>query len=262
MPPQNQKRKSNKLSQGQLGAVLAATERLSEKKGEGTTIVVADAVADLIDALGTGNSDRIERALISLGAERDSSLFRGVGAMARNLHDSLREFQLSLCRETASMDGTNIPDAADKLEAVIKMTFEAADKTLSFADRQTEILREIKEQRTKLDAYLEDPSLSTDILKGKVKEFLSSVKKEEESLAQINSEVVMAQSYQDLTGQALRKVVKLVTSLEKQLLDLISLFGLPIQGAQHEVATPTPDTKGPGALDQDKADDLLKSLGF
>ncbi len=81
----------------------------------------------------------------------------------------------------------------------------------------------------------------------------------------------MAQDFQDLTGQMIRKVIALVHEVESKLVDMLTLFGEP-----EAVAVSTPRDRGIEAEgpivnkasrtdvvhNQDDVDDLLSSLGF
>ena len=74
------------------------------------------------------------------------------------------------------------------------------------------------------------------------------------------NDIMMAQDFQDLSGQVINKVIKIISRTEKQLLELLVSTTPP-----PKVETPavlegpqTPDK----AMKQDDVDDLLASLGF
>lgn len=77
----------------------------------------------------------------------------------------------------------------------------------------------------------------------------------------------MAQDFQDLTGQVIKKVTELGHSLESQLVQLL------IEFSPHDAARDTdngllngpqvnPAGKADVVADQEQVDDLLESLGF
>ena len=89
------------------------------------------------------------------------------------------------------------------------------------------------------------------------------------------TEVLMAQGYQDLTGQVIRRVIELVKEVEDSLVHMLTVFG----GAEVAKATKTSQPKVEKAIvaegpiidaesrddvvsGQDDVDDLLSSLGF
>jgi chemotaxis protein CheZ len=80
-------------------------------------------------------------------------------------------------------------------------------------------------------------------------------------------EIMMAQDFQDLTGQVIKKVVEMAQVLETQLLQLL-LDSMP---ADKRVEAPeglmngpvvNPDGRDDVVTTQEQVDDLLDSLGF
>jgi chemotaxis protein CheZ len=68
--------------------------------------------------------------------------------------------------------------------------------------------------------------------------------------------ILTTQSFQDLTGQTIKKVIQLVTDIETELVKLIATFGVKIEaGAAVPVAVVE-------KVNQADVDDLLKEFGF
>ncbi len=84
------------------------------------------------------------------------------------------------------------------------------------------------------------------------------------------SEIVIAQEFQDLTGQLIRRVITVVEEVEQNLVDLIKISGqVPTDGAngagdgRDKLEGPQIPGKNKDAVsDQDEVDELLSSLGF
>ncbi|MCB0332626.1 MAG: protein phosphatase CheZ [Bdellovibrionales bacterium] len=217
---------------------------------------------ELIESLGSGNAERIEAALLQLGANRESELFLKVGTLARTLHESLKDFQKNLVVGGTDMSSTTLPDAASKLEAVINMTFEAAHQTLELAEAEGQRLQQSKERVEKLEQVIGANRTLPEEEKRALFTHLQEEKKSIEESLQANSELIMAQGFQDLSGQVLRKVIRLVTELETNLVSLVQVFGveegetkiIEVEEQQEEVSD--------GPLDQDDVDSVLKSFGF
>ncbi len=84
------------------------------------------------------------------------------------------------------------------------------------------------------------------------------------------NEVLMAQGFQDITGQIIRRVIDLVHNLENSMVELIRISGGSTDrgGDAREPELPGPvvpgidDREGETAASQDEVDDLLSSLGF
>lgn len=213
---------------------------------------IISAVSDLLDAIEHGHQTLVDSALARLGVERSSELYGRIGHLTRSLHDSIRELRDHLERQHYTVDSTNIPEATDKLEKIIEMTFQAAEQTFRYMDSQMESLRKIKVEIDTLESRLNtEPALSREVLD----DFIRNQRMLLQDLAKTTLDIVIAQEYQDLTGQVLRKVIKLLNDIEKQLLSLVSIFG---KGGADETRE-----KGTGVeLSQGDADKLLKKLGF
>jgi chemotaxis protein CheZ len=88
------------------------------------------------------------------------------------------------------------------------------------------------------------------------------------------TDVLMAQDFQDLTGQVIRKVIDLVREVEESLINMLTAFGLSNESASKKHSTPrvgenlvegpivNKEERDDVAVDQDDVDDLLSSLGF
>ncbi|MCB0329599.1 MAG: protein phosphatase CheZ [Bdellovibrionales bacterium] len=218
------------------------------------------AVQDLLDALGSGDQKRIHKALEALGLEANSGLYHRVGEMARSLHDSLKDFQKSLSPGSVTMHSTNLPDATSKLEAVIDMTFQAAETVLSMSEQEDESLkkaeRALENIKTKMDGEPTIPKKLRDAFNS----FYTEEKRCLEHCKDCNQKILISQNFQDLSGQSIKKVIKLVTELEENLINLLKLFG-DEETQVTELSSLTEETSG-DALGQDDADQILKNLGF
>lgn len=217
------------------------------------------AVAELVDALGTREVERIEQALANLGLSHDNSLYKRVGEMARSLHESLSEFQKSLSVHNVTMSSTTIPDAVTKLEAVLQMTFEAVEQTLGCTERQAELLMTSAEQLAALESKITEKQTPPEKLEEDFKSFIHRERERVSESIDLNNRILLAQEFQDLSGQSIKKVIKLVSGLEANLISLVQLFGADAGSEPKSKAEPE-QTKDP--LRQDDVDDVLKSFGF
>lgn len=216
-----------------------------------------EAVKDLVEALTSGDDVKIEAALKHLGVGSESRLYDRVGELARGIHDSLNELKSSLDPAGVTMHTTNIPDAASKLHSVLNMTFDAANKTLEIAEEQFEQYDKCFERLEALGSLLSGPN----DLPGDIAKELISFKDEQQQLLkkchENNQQIVMTQEYQDLSGQSLKKVIKLVTEVEEKLVKLLQFFGgdMPSEKIDTESQEET-------SLGQEEVDSVLKTLGF
>lgn len=193
-----------------------------------------------------------------------------VGYMTRLLHDSLRGLGLDKLLERAAED---IPDARDRLDYVARMSEKAAQRVLNATDvaiplqesldsgakKVGEDLRALLAQAATAEQYREQAAQTLDYLK---QVSIHSA----ETKAHL-MDIMMAQDFQDLTGQVIKRVTELAHSLEQQLVQL--LIDYAPGEIKREVADGllngpqiNPEGKSDVVADQSQVDDLLDSLGF
>lgn len=221
---------------------------------------------------------------------RDNTLYREVGKLTRGLHDAIVNFDL----EPGKISGTDsaegesqMANAKDRLDYVINLTQTSADKTMDMveegipiASAQAEIAKQLQ-----LDwARLLRREMQVDEFKDlaeRVGGFLAQSIDGNALISQKLNEILLAQDFQDLTGQVITKVIALVQDVEDRLVELMRVAG-QIEELTGIVKDPAakPKTNKQG-LDsapegpqihadkredvvsgQDDVDDLLSSLGF
>ena len=135
------------------------------------------------------------------------------------------------------------------------MTNQAAHKVLELVEKQAAQLSaqqtEIEAERAKRDSIVA-PMHAQDFV-----EFSSRLLCGLGSVANTNSEILMAQEFQDLSGQILKKVIHVITEVEESLVTLIRVFGLA-EGGDVQPEAPVESQK----VEQGDVDSLLASLGF
>ncbi len=233
-------------------------------------------VKDLLTCMESGNEEESGKKLDELVRTRESSLYTELGKLTRELHDSLNGFQLDT-RFTA-IANSEIPDAKERLNHVIEMTAKAADTTLEMIEDSLPICNDIEEKAVKLNEELKHfikREMSADDFRGFLKSlnvFLDDSIKQNGKLKGKLNDVLMAQGFQDLTGQIIKRVIILVNEVEDKLVGIIKIAGAAMQ-AEEEVVEEEDKIKAEGphiasidkgdfVSDQDEVDDLLSSLGF
>ena len=120
-----------------------------------------------------------------------------------------------------------IPDARGRLNYIATMTEDAAERSLNAVDRAQPLQDAMDEQSKKLAGQWEqmfDSGSDVEAVKALVLDTRAFLESVPESTAATNRElleIVMAQDFQDLTGQVIKKLMELVHSVEHQLLDLL-----------------------------------------
>jgi len=159
-----------------------------------------------------------------------------------------------------------LPDARERLAYVRSMTEQAATKVLNLVEAAQEDAEAVRKKGRELSDALNRLALSTNISQERARALMklcaayasdaASFAAREKSL---HTEIMMSQDFQDLSGQVINKVTKMLERAEPPLNDLIASLPVPDAAAPQELTgVQTPDK----ALKQDDVDDLLASLGF
>lgn len=202
--------------------------------------------------------------------DAEEAVFNHLGHMARNLHDTLRELGHDSKLENAAK---KIPDARDRLNYIAQMTEQAASRVLNATDiakpLQDDLLARSGSMAQRWEKMFAN-QLSVDEFKALAVDTRAYFTEAPAKLKTINEqtmEIVMAQDFQDLTGQVVKKVIDLAQQLETQLVQVL------IEAMPEEKKAEAPEglMNGPvinaaGRSDvvtsQEQVDDLLESLGF
>lgn len=199
----------------------------------------------------------------------DELLIR-VGHMTRLLHDSLRGLGLDKLLERAAED---IPDARDRLDYVAKMSEKAAQRVLNATDVAIPLQELIDDGAKKISTELQslvDHSGSVvqyQELAAQTLIYLKTVNKNSVETKAHLMDIMMAQDFQDLTGQVIKKVTELAQNLEQQLVQLLIEYSpdeIKREVADGMLNGPqiNPEGKADVVSNQGQVDDLLDSLGF
>lgn len=232
---------------------------------------------ELVKALESGDSTAADNCIADLTDLRESNLFQELGKLTREFHEALNTFRFD--DKIASLANEEIPDAKERLNFVITKTDEAANKTLDAVEAVMPMCDKIEETVAGLDSSWgrftrrELKPEEFRVLSKDLQQFFSDAKQSIGDIHANMNEVLMAQDFQDITGQVIKKVIVLVADVEKSLVDLIKLGG----ASQMESPEGKKKDKDKGGLDgpqipgmeaddavsgQDEVDDLLSSFGF
>ncbi|WP_028453172.1 protein phosphatase CheZ [Chitinilyticum aquatile] len=202
-------------------------------------------------------------------AEPAKSMFSHIGQLTRKLHDTLRQLGLDKSLEQAA---SQIPDARDRLSYIATMTEQAAERTLNALDVAKPLQDKIGTDAATLHAEwnkLFANQLSVDEFKRlaeKTRDYLGNTSHDSDKINAQMLEIMMAQDFQDLTGQVIKKVLTMAKEMEQHLLDFLLMFSP--QGIKQDESSLLngPVVKAEGRTDivtnQEQVDDLLESLGF
>jgi chemotaxis protein CheZ len=198
-----------------------------------------------------------------------------IGQLTRQLHDTLRELGLA---DKIQGTAAELPDAKSRLTYIAKLTGEAAEKVLNRVDQAKSQSDHVAAQTKHMIALLKSDPVSA-VAKGHIMNFLTELEQSNTDLDQHLTEIMMAQDFHDLTGQVIKRVVTLATTIEDQLVGLLLETAPPeAQTRIHPAATSEPamdvnsvildgpvvdaGKSGDVVTSQSQVDDLLASLGF
>lgn len=206
------------------------------------------------------------------GTERvvqDEVLAR-VGQMTRMLHENLRGLGFDKLIAKAAHD---IPDARDRLDYVAKMTEQAAQRVLTATETATPLQERIETGASDLAqqwrSLLGSPCSEQQYraMAERTMSYLDDARCNASASKQELLDIMMAQDFQDLTGQVIKKVMELAQGIEQQLVQLLVDYAPPeIRKEAASGLLNGPQINPTGNADvvanQAQVDDLLDSLGF
>ena len=193
-----------------------------------------------------------------------------IGQLTRQLREGLRE--LGLDKEVAKVAHA-IPGARDRLAYVVETTERAAHRALNAIDvaqpLQEGLATDAKGLSKRWDEWFANP-IELDHARELVMDtrgYLADVPQKTNAINTQLMEILMAQDFQDLTGQVIKKMMEVVNDMETELLQVL-IDNTPLEKRQEIVNNslqngPQIVAGNPDAVaDQSQVDDLLESLGF
>jgi chemotaxis protein CheZ len=226
----------------------------------------------LASAFGTGNREAFVEKLDRLGEKRNQSLFKDVREASDRLRAALDQFQLN--SRLATLAGKEVPDARLRLDHALKLTEDGAHKTLDLVEQSCPLAEKVAKRAAHLVKTLRTSGtghrIAADLLPG-IQEFLVSAQRDSEVVRANLTEVLMAQSAQDLSGQIIRGVITLVGEVERTLGQLATLTGADVANAadparQGSIAQgfgpAVPGISKDAVSEQNDVDALLADLGM
>jgi len=218
---------------------------------------------------------------------RDKALYDEVAKLTRELHTALIDFQLDPGNPHA-MEMSQITDANERLQYVVKMTEKAANDTIDLVEQSAPLVNylsyEAQSLTTDWNRFMRREMTVQEFrgLAKRVEAYLERGLRDSDQLSKNLNEVMMAQSFQDLTGQVIKRVTTLIADIEESLLKLVVMASTVdrVAGIEHqpeefkqaidkqkslimgEGPQIRPDKNKEVVADQVDVDDLLSSLGI
>lgn len=206
------------------------------------TAVREDLPVELRELLNSPGGPAFEQALDVMVRQREQHMFRALGQLARDLHDAVRRLGGDLAQDGFP---SSVADARQYLQEALEMSGKAAHRTIDFAER---ISPQADALMSKACGVLEcAPDEVGEALARDSMVFAAACR---DGMA----DMVVAQSWQDLTGQRIKKVDNFIGTVESTLLELVRLTGA-MAGSEMPASVAKVSS-------QEEADRLLSEFGF
>ncbi|AIZ33447.1 protein phosphatase CheZ [Pseudomonas parafulva] len=241
----------------------------------------------LVQSLERGQFGEAVQLIHQLNQTRDRGLYQEVGKLTRELHSAIVSFQIDP-RMPQAEEVSQITDATERLSYVVRLTENAANRTMDLVEESTPVLNDLSAEAQTLSAdwqrfmRREVPATEFRELVKRVDGFLTHSAEGNRKVAGHLNDILLAQDYQDLTGQVIKRVTALVAEVESNLLKLVLMASQVdrFAGIEHDhdqLRAEKDEEKHPARGEgpqihadkredvvsgQDDVDDLLSSLGF
>jgi chemotaxis protein CheZ len=230
-------------------------------------------VAAMSAALESDDAGLFSATLDELVHLREKSLFSDLRRLTVDLQGALERFRLD--SRLVDLAEKEVPDAKHRLGHVLKLTDEAAHKTMDLVDQSVPLAARTSKAAADLNVLwkrFRAREIAVQEFRGMVDDmgrFLDEAQTDTDTVKRNLAEVLMTQGYQDLSGQIIRGVMKLVGELEVALGELVKIssidptrkastgdtvrgFGPVVPGVNHGVVV----------NGQQDVDSLLSGLGI
>ena len=161
-----------------------------------------------------------------------------------------------------------LPDFCERLGYVRKMTESAANKVLDLVDTGRDAAEQVRRQGSDLSEMLSRHATAPELTLERARSMLrlcaayaATAAAFAEREKDIHAEIMQAQDFQDLSGQVINKVVRMLSQAEGPLNELLAAAA-PAEASAAELEALTGVQTPDKALQQDDVDDLMASLGF
>ncbi len=194
---------------------------------------------------------------------------RPASPAATSLHSDLSAEALRVLHKVVE----ELPDACERLRYVQQMTEQAATTVLTLVEKAQDDAGEVGSKGQELAEALERLASSDDMSVARARAMMrlcAGYARQAGGFAEraqlLHTELMLAQGYQDLSGQVINKVIGMLVRVENPLQQLLASSEPPATAEEAGLAgtvaalegVQTPDK----ALKQGDVDDLLASLGF
>jgi chemotaxis protein CheZ len=241
----------------------------------------------LQQSFAQGDLQEATRIIAQISQVRERTLYLEVGRLTRELHNAIIDFDIDP-RNPHAQEMSQITDASERLQYVVNMTDQAANSAIDLVEKSAPLVTYISYEAQSLTAdwqrFMRRDMQADEfrLLAKRIEAFLLRSLHDSDQLSANLNEIMMAQGFQDLTGQVIKRVMTLIADIESNLVKLMVMAGQVdrVVGIEHSAEdlrkkhhkkNNSNTGEGPQihadkldnvVTDQVDVDDLLSSLGF
>lgn len=224
----------------------------------------------LFDSIAAGGGQEPAGGAAS-GGSAPGDVYTRLGQLTRQLYDAMCQLGYGDALERVAR--REIPDARERLAYIAEMSEQAAVRTLNAVEKIQPIQGALESASQRLDSRwdkLYENRLSVEEFKrlsADTRDFMEEFSTRTRKTNALLLEIVVAQGFQDLTGQVIKKIFALARMMEQELLQLL-VDAIPPEkkatlGADFlNGPVINPAGRDDVAINQAQVDELLESLGF
>lgn len=229
----------------------------------------------LVEQLESGNIQQADVIISELYKIREHDMFMEIGKLTRDLHETINEFIGDT--RLKSITNKDMTDARHDLKHVIGLTEEAANQTLTAVEHSMPLIGNLSERaailRKLLQIHMSDSTNNNglEFINTKLNVFFDTIVNDLKDVHTDMNTVLIAQGYQDITGQIIQRVSKMVQDVEQSLVGILQINSHHmLQKDKKDVVkndtgfgpSVPRDSKADVVKSQDDVDELLSTLGF
>jgi chemotaxis protein CheZ len=175
-------------------------------------------------ALAGGDPDGFRAALAGFDRARNAEVTLQVRRVATGLQTALDRFRVD--SKLIDLAQRQVPDARHRLAYVLRLTDDAAHRTMDLVEQCGPLADQVvREAERLLGVQQADGAVHQQGLTPRITAFLQQAGTSMVAVRGNLSEVLLAQGYQDLSGQIIRGVMTLVDELQQALGELVRIAG-------------------------------------
>lgn len=229
----------------------------------------------LVKHLEAGDINQADLVINELCLSRENNIFQDLGKLTRELHETITD--IGDDARLHDIMHNEMPDAKHNLDHVIELTEDAANKTLTAVEHSSPLLDDLSERAIYLQRLLQghmkklNDNNKLSFIEEELEGFLGKVRTDIKHVNKNMNDILMAQGYQDISGQIIQRVGKMVQDVEHSLIDILKINSSSVNRITTNDSEKNRTGHGPAVPatrtddvlnNQDDVDDLLSTLGF